>query len=450
MAELKKKASSFFDGYLYPIIAGALVFIAHTFSLEHIAILLLFGCACVSCIVCEDIRALLVPILYVTFSFSHNAYNNAFSSISFLIVVILGVSLFFGGLIAHIIIYKRAKEIKKLPSSMLFWGIIFLSGSFLLNGLFNFSEYKPINISFAFFMVFFLAFIFCFFYAFLKEREDTIEYLLHLFFIISLVIASQMIVLIVRDAGFLGESIDKNTLFLGWGAWNNIGSMLAMLLPVHFYYACVRKHGYIYLGTALFVFIAIVLTLSRSSLLFAGVVSAICVVIICIKGNNVKINRIITVCLAVVGIAGIIVIWDKISTLLASYLNQGLSDNGRFKIYKDGLLNFIHHPIFGGGFASCPDEGFGFGASPNKYHNTFIQLLGTCGIIGFGAYIFHRYQTIKLFIKQRSKLPVVFLALCILALLLTSLLDNHLFNLFPTMYYSVILAVIEKCQAKQE
>ena len=135
---------------------------------------------------------------------------------------------------------------------------------------------------------------------------------------------------------------------------------------------------------------------------------------------------------------------DKISSLLGSYISQGFGDNGRFELYKHGIENFLSHPIFGGGFGSCIEDNFGHGIEPNRYHNTIIELLATCGLMGFGAYIFHRYQTIRLIWKRKANDCVIFLGLVILGLLLTSLLDNHFFNIYPSMYS------LEKCQKEHE
>ena len=34
---------------------------------------------------------------------------------------------------------------------------------------------------------------------------------------------------------------------VGWGMWNNIGGMLAMLLPIHFYFAAtIKKYGILF------------------------------------------------------------------------------------------------------------------------------------------------------------------------------------------------------------
>lgn len=445
MENLKKNLSSFFDSYYYPCLVALTVFICHTFSFEFVGILLLFASAAVAVMVCDDLRVIISPILFVTYIVSYKSFlDGSLGSTTFLVVVIASLCLFFVSTFAHFFINKKLERIKELPKSRLFWGIIAISVAFLLNGFFNFSNYTAINAYFALLLVFFLAFMFFLFYAGSNARKDTLEYLLFVFYVASILLMCELGILYARDASFVDGKIIKESLILGWGVWNNVGGMLTIFLPVHFYYASTKKHGYIFYGTAILTYAFIALTLSRSSLLFASIISLACVTIICIKGKNIKINRIITLCVAGVGIVGIILLWDKISVLLSSYLNQGFGDNGRFDLYKHGIENFLSHPIFGGGFNSCAEDYFGHGIEPNRYHNTFIELIATCGIVGIGAYIFHRYQTIKLFIEKRTDYTIWFSSLCVLALLLTSLLDNHIFNLYPTMYYAFTLCAIEK------
>ena len=451
MEVLKKRLCSFFDSYYYPPCVALIVFLCHTFSIELVGILLLFLSIAISVIVCNDLRVIISPLLFVTFIVSYKTYlNGNLGSYSFLTIVIISLCLFFSSVSAHFIINKKWSNLKYLPKSKLFWGIVSISLAFLLNGFFNFANYKAINITFALLLVFFLAFAFFLLYLGLNERKDTLEYLIFVLYMASIILILEMIVLFLRDAQFVDGKIVKESLIVGWGAWNNVGGMLTMLLPVHFYYASTKKHSYIFYGTAILTYLCIVLTLSRSSLLFASIISVICVILICFKGHNVKVNRIITACIAVVGICGVIILWDKISNILSSYLNQGFGDNGRFDLYKHGFENFISHPIFGGGFGSCAEDNFGHGIEPNRYHNTIIELIATCGIAGLGAYIYHRYQAVKLFIEKKKDFSVWFIGLAVLSLLLTSLLDNHIFNLYPTMYYAFILCVLEKHKIEQD
>ena len=73
-------------------------------------------------------------------------------------------------------------------------------------------------------------------------------------------------------------------------------------------------------------------------------------------------------------------------------------------------------------------------------------MMGACGIVGLIAYLFHRAQTVLMFWKKKA-FSTLFLGICIASLLLTSMLDNHFFNIYPTFIYSVILVVIDKSDA---
>ena len=452
MIRVKNSLCAFFNSYLFPAFIAITVFICHTLSLEAIAIIALSGSIALCSVLCKDLKCVIAPVLMFAFSFSYKAFLDGwFSRVTFKVLAICALTLIAGAVIAHIFIFKKQAKLRQVLGSKIFIGILILCSAFLLNGFFSFGSYQPINIIFAICLVASLGLIYLITFVGLEERKGTMEYLIFVLYVASLLLVAQMLVLLLRDAT-LNEngSIIKESLIVGWGVWNNIGGMLCMLLPVHFYYACVKKRGYFFYLSAIITYGMIALTLSRSSLLFASIISVICVTVICFKGQNVRINRIITVCLIGVAFLGFIVLFDKISALLGSYLAQGFGDNGRIELYKHGIENFLSHPIFGGGFGSCMEDNFGHGIEPNRYHNTIIELLATCGLVGFGAYVFHRYQTIRLIWSKKSDISVVFLGIVVLALLLSSLLDNHFFNIYPTMYYAIILCVIEKHQNEQK
>ena len=132
-------------------------------------------------------------------------------------------------------------------------------------------------------------------------------------------------------------------------------------------------------------------------------------------------------------------------------LQSGLDDSGRFEIYITGLKQFLEAPFFGNGFycseglvfqhgqGVIPTEGYFL---PPRYHNTVVQLLASCGVVGLLGYGFHRYQTIKLFIKNPAP-HKTFLAMGLLAHALASLLDCHMFNMGPGLTYGVMLLFAE-------
>ena len=72
-----------------------------------------------------------------------------------------------------------------------------------------------------------------------------------------------------------------------------------------------------------------------------------------------------------------------------------------------------------------------------------MQLLASCGIFGLITYGIHRVQTVFMFLRKLTR-EKIFIGLSVLALLGMSLLDNHFFNLGPTLFYSLALAFAEK------
>ena len=84
---------------------------------------------------------------------------------------------------------------------------------------------------------------------------------------------------------------------------------------------------------------------------------------------------------------------------------------------------------------------------PARWHNTVIQLLASCGLVGLLCYSVHRLQTIGMFWQKRHS-DVVFIGFSVLALLIMSLLDCHFFNIGPTLFYSIALAFAEHLESE--
>ena len=445
MENFKTKSKAFLNSYYYPILIFATALLTHTLSIEPFGIAVFALTAGLGFLLCDDLKFFISPLIMFILMFSQKSVKSGiFYKTPYIVAIICFAVYLFTLLIVHLIINRKTLDIKGTLKSPLFLSSAILCGSFLLNGFFNFESYVSGNIVFALVMVISLGAIYFLFRISLKKTDDIKKYLLFVLYLVSMLVTLQLYFAFINQVEFVNGGINKETILVGWGMWNNVGGMLSLLLPVHFYFAATAKRfGYLFYASGLLSFLAIVLSLSRSSLLVSSFIIVVCALICCFYGNNKKINRIITGGIAILGIAGVIILWDKISSLLSDYLSRGFDDNGRFDIYKRGWENFLNHPVFGGGFHSVIAQDHEFiPFLPDRCHNTFIQMLSTCGIVGLLAYLFHRFQTIMLFWKKRNSFSV-FAGLCVLSLLLTSLLDNHLFNIYPGFVYSIILAVID-------
>lgn len=445
MEQLKLRTKSFLNSYYYPLFVFAAALISHTFSIEVFGISCLALTACIGFLLCEDIKFFISPLIAFILMFSQKSVaTGIFYSTGYIVAIVVFAVILFSLIVAHFIIYRKKKDFIGFYKSKLFWGFVALSGALILNGFFNFDEYVFGNIAFSFVLVISFFGIFFLFRTGLHSSTDLRNYLFYVLYLISILVTLQLYLSFIFQIQIVDGAIVKESIMVGWGMWNNVGGMLAFLLPTHFYFATVsKKCGYLFYFSGLISYLAIVLSLSRSSLLVSTGIIVVCALVSCFKGDNKKTNRIITGAIAIVGIIGVIVLWDKISSVLNDYLSRGLDDNGRFDIYRRGWENFLNNPVFGGGFHSAKAQDHTFIIFlPDRYHNTVIQLLGTCGIVGLLAYCFHRYQTVILLWKKRC-LFTAFSALCIGAFLLTSLLDNHFFNIYPCFIYSIMMSVLD-------
>ena len=201
---------------------------------------------------------------------------------------------------------------------------------------------------------------------------------------------------------------------------------------------------------------AICMTMSRTAIgagLAAAALSAI-VMILHYKKRKTKLI-IMGVLLASVALAAPFLGGVLISKLSEALGNGLLNDSGRSALYRAGLDVFLNNPVFGEGFYPSDLSVFqsaywlsGYDISgflPPRWHNTVIQLLASCGAIGLAAYCYHRYQTVRMFLKgySRQKLFIAISTACFLGM---SLLDCHFFNLGPTMFYSLALTFAECTQ----
>lgn len=254
----------------------------------------------------------------------------------------------------------------------------------------------------------------------------------------------------VFERGYL----NRGNIFTGWGIHNNLGNMLCFCIPCAFYMLYhSKKRKLIWFLYACLLMIAVVLTTSRGSMLTGGILFLWCFAFVFLKFKRQKIVKVISfiICgIIVIGICAFIFLWmryDYIKLTVEKILDIGiLNDSNRFKAWKEGLDQFFHYPIFGKGFYECSAYLFHDGVAdllPARWHNTIVQLLASCGIVGFIAYAFHRIQTIRLFWKNRS-IENYFIALSILAILIGSLTDNHFFNIGPGIIYGMFLAFAEK------
>lgn len=320
----------------------------------------------------------------------------------------------------------------------------------MLGGLL--SEYYAYNtVYFGLLQILALSFSYLFFYFTVDFKKVNKSYFAYLMCVIGFLLCGE-IVGMLNEANFFalvgkGE-FNRGGMYTGWGIYNNVAGAMIMCLPAPFYYATTKKHGWLFLLLANVFFVALIFTQSRGGMVFGAALYALCVLTMLVKakkGRRLVLFLIEFFILASVSVA-VIVYQDVIKDMFNSVIDVGMNDSGRFDIYRAGFAQFLENPIFGNGFYAS--EAFRWGDTtvgkflPGRYHNTLIQLLACCGGVGIVAYLFHRYQTLRMLFTERST-EKYFIFLCILGLLFTSILDCHFFNFGPGFTYSALLLFME-------
>ncbi len=460
---LFQKISSFLDGYCYPVVYAALMFICSLFGLEFLSYAVTTAIVVYVCLFAKDTRAIIPPAVLVVYSMSWQhtpqpPYRSQFlNSTAFLAVVAVLGACIVSAMILRLLLFRKKGNLFRFPSMGI--GIALLCAAFLTNGVFS-SEFVAKDILLGLLIAFSFGALYFFFSATLNRSFNYGLYFACVLALASAVIFLQVVKLLVfghyTPDGHLSVfdangSINKDLMITGWGMSNNVGGMLAMFLPTQLYLAAKFRRGYLFYIFAFFQFGAICVTLSRSSLLVGGVMLLAGVVLLSIvKTPNRKFFRIFNIFVLVCGVLFCILFWEKIVQVFYVIFERGFDDSDRFEIWKNGLLNFLKDPLFGVGFYApfYVDVNIENWFFPDMYHNIFIQILASCGLFGIFVYVYHLSQVLNLAVRRQTAERIFFFAI-FLMLSGTSMLDNHLFHVFPALVYSMVICLWEKDVEKE-
>ena len=369
-------------------------------------------------------------------------------------VAVLSV-LLIGRLISKLLQGKRHGVPKLLA------GFLLLGVAYLASGLFS-AGFDGKSVFFGFVEIAALCGFYFYFYFTVDWDKVTEDRLALLFTIVGAGVLAEIVGLYFNPGapGLDGEG-NRNQLYTGWGVWNCVGCVMAMCMPAPVYLAVKKKHGWCFALLSCLYFLGVLLTQSRGSILFGAVVFVACIVytLIASKGRERIYSAIVYGALLLGGVIACIIFSEKIAAMFQSLLNAGMDDSGRLSLYEQCWEAFKKFPLFGVGWYDTPGIQLGNGSMypngnpalegyfvPGFAHNTFFQLIGCGGLFAFVAYFFHRTQTVLMAVRDPSPLKIT-AALCIAAMLLTSFVDNHVFNMGPGLLYSVILVFAEKTPA---
>lgn len=252
-------------------------------------------------------------------------------------------------------------------------------------------------------------------------------------------------------------TIYRGRIVTGWGHYNNIGAMFAMMIPLPFFLTGKGKYAWFAYVSAFLFCLGLVFTCSRGSILFGFIVYAVSYVFIVCRNKHARSLIGIHILLNVGPVLVFLLFRQRFLVLFFDLLHAGFqSPIIRVSTYVEGIKQFLQFPIFGGSFFPVDAELYEWSTSesftaffPPRWHNTLLQVLTTGGVTCFAAYIYHRVQTVKLFLQDMNN-GKLFAGISILTMLLMSLLDCHFFNIGPVLFYSGALAFVEYGMQKHE
>ena len=435
----------FYSSVWYPVWMACLTLFSYTLQLEYVAWLLVLLTVIPAFLFCEDMMPILIASLFAPFFI---AYQNSpgtvhhggdlFAPHNLIWIALLAaavVVLF----VAHLVLWGGAEK-PFTQKTELTWFLIPLAITLLTNGL-GHEAYTVKNLLYACLTCLTWIGFYLVYYFRLPKGQDAVHTFCRACFWVAVALIGEIIWVYTTNGVLADGGADSKKIYFGWGIYNNYGGIMALLIPVIFYLAATRRRGWIYYLGGLATWFAVALSNSRSSLLVGSLILVVCVVSVAFVGSHKKLYRIFLSVLAVGMIAAIFLFGEEISELLPRYAQVGFNDNGRIKIWKDTIALFKESPIFGAGFYEIPFDSYAK-ILPGIAHNTPVELLGAGGILLFLSYAAYRAKTVWL-ILRRPTVTRWFLGLCLATVIGTSLLDNHLFNIYPMFFYCGALVLIE-------
>ena len=467
----RRSFNQFFYSPLWIIALGVMTFAAHAYSKELLFYCFVAGYALYVIAFCHDLSPIMPLFLlcYVTPSLSNNpgiSEDGLFYGTSRIIILCLAAAVIIA-LIIRITLDESIGWAKffKMRRALLS-GMLALGTTYLISGIGSLYFLQDLRRNTFFALIQFASvwFLYFAFSATVDWKKFNVDYLAWSGLVAGLVVLAELVRLYYTQDIWVDGVIFRGALYTGWGTYNNMGAIIVTAIPFAFYLAQKKKHNAVYLILALLLNVGALFSCSRNCMIFALPTTIASYAFTLARVKNKKEFGTVSVLLAASIVIAVSVLWRQIGSIfqdipsIRESIRKGteLTASGRLKIYKEGLKRFLQNPLTGQGFFSHDYEFAEFSTVesfsnffPPRLHNTIIQILSTCGIVGILAYAYHRWQTVYLLLKKPS-IENVYIGIYMLSLLGMSLLDCHFFNVGPTLFYSIALAVTEFAQGEKQ
>ena len=446
----------------YFLYLGVLIILSNVFGMEFFSYTMVLITATYVTLFARDLLPMLpmFVLCYVSPSMENNPGTNEASIFTFAgggmyLLVFLVV-------VAACLVYRLitdpdfgGKQFLTKKRSLLS-GMLILGAAYAISGVGSgqWAQYGWRNLLFAFLQLVSIAGIYYLFSAAVRWELAPKAYLFWTGMCLGYVLLAELVGIYIKQDVIADGEIHRIRIITGWGHYNNIGNMFAMAIPLTFFLTGKGKFAWFAYLSAFFFCMGLLLTCSRGSILIGLPIYVAAYVLSLVHSRHARSMKGMHIFHAVIIVApvlALIVFDDELLQIFETIRNLtgDPSFKERLKTYAEGFRQFRQFPLFGGSFFPLKEDLYTWATSssftylfPPRWHNTLVQLLATGGIVCLGAYMFHRYQTVKLILKQCT-CEKLFVGLSIVAMLLTSMVDCHFFNLGPVLLYSAMLAVVE-------
>lgn len=474
MLTLDRRIDNFFLGYGYPIFTFVLILFGYLTGLEAYTILINCIVTAFAILKTDHVKPLLFFML--TFMYQLNPwhmpmkphdsdyyYTGHVPYVLIAAAVIIVVSVIVFVFKSHLLSYVSWGSVPMLIPLAAFSLAMLLNGAFVKG-----DDLMDLVWGFGQVLVYFIIYLICYLGLRREKRYELLDYLQVIVLLMSWILIIQLVhrwgSAFIDGTIFTEKGgINRHAAALGFGGCNIVGVHTAMLVPASLVGLVIGKRPYLSLVTGTLIYLCALSTTSRNAMLFGSIFFVAFIVAALI--NNLRgrkfrpiIDRkvFIFAASAVAALALLVIVFNKqvfalADTVLAYYEKMGMSDNGRYALWRQSFDFFLESPVFGKGFytlnLSTPNsfkvlfEVFGIELVPDFAHNTVFELLGATGIVGFAAYSAYRISSLVVAFRHTSLDRLLWVAAA-LYVAVASIVDNFVFQIFSPVLYTVIMAVM--------
>lgn len=435
-----KAANAFCRSVWYPVAVCAVCCFAHSLDLAIVGAMLIAVLLAAALVFCDNSFVLIPPVVTAYFLFSAATVP----LVSYLRSPVRIVGLCFAAVVAiaafafHIVYYGHWKRLFKrayCTISMAILTVLLAMGGIGSPTVSWWGVGKAVAIGASMFFPYSVL-VNCGKY----EGETTMRYFAVTFIAAGAVIAASFLRQMAANGFDMRLQSVKTYLSSGFIGPNTGSAILVLAVPMTFYLIYKLRYG----GWLLFLVAAELVVLlaarSRATLAVALPGTLIVSIWLCFQKKTGRLGYRIgcgifwAVCLAVCLIFRK-PLWQQVLIMF----KDNTTGSGRTLIWEIGFDAWKKYPVFGAGCWFLRSLGYKY----FSFHCTPLTYLFCAGIVGLGAYVYHRYKTVRMTFSAKLTAERVFTALTVLAVIVNALLDTGMTYPMNLLYYSVLLALLE-------